>query len=297
MKILQNLEKSYCLIDDFVKLIQKNQLFKSLENRGRKSVLSISELILLGLLRMDLKIESIKDFHQFIKISCSEHFPKLPSYQQFCDGLNKAFPYLTMILQIFLQLHKQNSDDFFIVDSSALPICSSILRKNRVKRDGGFGKIGKNLNGFYFGFKLHAVINRHMQYVSLRITPANHSDLSVLDEKFLKGIRGMLVGDKGYISAEKTVDLKKMDIELITKPRKNMKKLPVNKKAAKVISKRYKIETSFSLLKQQFLLISRFARSFKSFLSQIIFSIIAYSMQKVNFNAFKCDSSSLTFIS
>ena len=97
------------------------------------------------------------------------------------------------------------------------------------------------------------------------------SNLSVLDEKFLKGIYGMLIGDKGYISAEKTVDLKKMGIKLITKPRKNMRKLPVDKKAAKAILKRYKIETSFSLLKQQFLLISRFVRSFKSFLSQIIF--------------------------
>lgn len=107
----------------------------------------------------------------------------------------------------------------------------------------------------------------------------------------------MLVGDKGYISAEKTVDLKRIGIKLITKPRKNMKKLPVDKKSAKAISKRYKIETSFSLLKQHFLLISRFARSFKSFLSQIIFSIVAYSMQKVNFNAFKFDCSSLAFIS
>ena len=77
-----------------------------------------------------------------------------------------------MILQIFLQLHKQNSDGFFIVDSASAPVCPSILRKNRVKRDGGFGKVGKNLNRFYFGFKLHAFINQHMQYVSLRITPS-----------------------------------------------------------------------------------------------------------------------------
>ena len=78
MKILQNLEQSYCLIDDFVKLIEKNMLFKSIENRGRKSVLSISELITLGILRIDLKIESIKDFHLFIKKCCLKEFPRLP---------------------------------------------------------------------------------------------------------------------------------------------------------------------------------------------------------------------------
>ena len=109
--------------------------------------LAISALILLRLLRMNLKIESIKDFHIFIKILCSKYFPKLPSYQQFCEGLNQAFPCMNIILQIFLQLHKQHLDGFFIVDSSTLPICSSILRKNRVKRDGEFGKVGKNLKG------------------------------------------------------------------------------------------------------------------------------------------------------
>jgi len=295
LKILQNLEKSYCFIDNFVKSIEKNLLF-SLEKRGRKSTLSVSELVTLGLLRMELKMESIKAFHAFIKLRFSKDFPKLPSYQQFCEGLTAAFPYIVMITQIIMEMHKMIGG-FYIVDSTALPICSSILRKNRVKRDNGLGKVGKNLNGFYFGFKMHAIINQNMQFVSIRFTPANVSDTAVLDEKFLRGLHGVLVGDKGYISSTKTVELRKMGITLVTKQRKNMRKTPIHAKHAKALTKRQRVETSFSSLKNQFLFISRYARSLRSFLAQSFFSVLVYSMQKLNFDAFTFSESPQFLIS
>ena len=73
-----------------------------------------------------------------------------------------------------------------------------------------------------------------MQYVSLRITPANQSDLSVLYQDFLKKIFVILVGDKDYINVEKKVKLQNMNIDFITKPRKNMKKHPFIKRLQKI---------------------------------------------------------------
>ena len=78
--------------------------------------------------------------------------------------------------------------------------------------------------GWYYGFKLHLVVNDKGEILSFLFTPANVNDNNKeIVKKLTKDLFGKLIGDKGYISKELFKELYKDSIELITKVRKNMK--------------------------------------------------------------------------
>ena len=59
----------------------------------------------------------------------------------------------------------------------------------------GLAAAGKNMHGWFWGFKLHLIVNHNMEIESIKITNGSASDVSVLDEKMLQGIAGILVQD------------------------------------------------------------------------------------------------------
>jgi hypothetical protein len=62
--------------------------------------------------------------------------------------------------------------------------------------------MGKSSMGFYFGFKLHLIINDYGEFLIFQVTPANVYDRKVVPE-LTEGIVGKILGDKGYISEKK----------------------------------------------------------------------------------------------
>ena len=59
------------------------------------------------------------------------------------------------------------------------------------------------MNGWFFGFKFHMIINHDMDIVSMKITGGSTNDLAALDDKMVKDLMGVLFGDKGYIGKKK----------------------------------------------------------------------------------------------
>lgn len=80
------------------------------------------------------------------------------------------------------------------------------------------------MHGFYKGFKLHIIINQKHAIISIEKTKANVHDVQLLkQEDFIKWVKGILIGDKGYIlAAEDHVLLKTLGIECIAKQPKNI---------------------------------------------------------------------------
>ena len=54
-------------------------------------------------------MKTLKDFYQFIQMSQLKNFPKMPGYQQFYEELSKTSPFIVLIMQIFMNLHKPQS--------------------------------------------------------------------------------------------------------------------------------------------------------------------------------------------
>ena len=57
--------------------------------------------------------------------------------------------------------------------------------------------------GWFFGFKLHIVINDKGEIMAFKITKGNVDDRKPVTF-LVKGVVGKLVGDKGYISCYRT---------------------------------------------------------------------------------------------
>ncbi len=98
--------------------------------------------------------------------------------------------------------------------------------------------------GWFFGFKLHIVINHKGELMVLKITPGNEDDRAPL-EGMAKDLKGKILADKGYISKILFERLWKQGLHLITGIRKNMKNhlMPLIDKL--LLRKRFIIETLF----------------------------------------------------
>jgi len=182
-----------------------------------------------------LSVKTNTILYNLIKNHTKNTFGSLPSYQQFCAGLESNLVYLSLINYVITEINKQKNNDFFIIDSTSLPICRNSYR-SRSKLGKNIATSGKNINGWYFGFKLRLVITNDMDIISFKFTGGSTSGIAALDTNFVKNITGYLIGDKGYLGKKKAQELRKNGIKLITKPRKNMKQIPTKKYFKNVMS-------------------------------------------------------------
>ncbi len=122
-------------------------------------------------------------------------------------------------------------------------------RKQSNKTFKTWPRTGKTSTGWFFGFKLHAVINQKGQLVVFRITTANVADNNHdLLEKLTQKLKGFLYGDKGYLTGL-AARLRERGLEIVTKYRKTMGLQAITYKKNYYLSHRGLIETVFDCLK------------------------------------------------
>jgi transposase len=76
--------------------------------------------------------------------------------------------------------------------------------------------------GWYFGFKLHLIVNDQGELLAFKLTPANTDDRKPVPD-LAQDLLGKLFGDRGYISQALFEQLYERGWQLITKSKKNMK--------------------------------------------------------------------------
>jgi len=274
--MIPNLVEVYCLASNSASKIDQ---FLGKTNVGRKPALGRAEYITLAIIKQERSIQTNKDLYELAKYCMTKDLPPLPSYQQFCVGLESNLIYLMLISQILCKMNISSEEATYIVDSTKLPICKTIY-SGSAKVGLNVADYGKTLEGWFFGFKLHIIINSNMDIVSFKFSKASTSDIAALDDFMTKDLIGLLFGDKGYISAKKTKKLLSQNLRLVTRSRKNMAKLPVEIPIAKLLSIRQRVETAIGQLKENFMLVYGKARSIRSFFSHALSALLAYTLKK-----------------
>ena len=123
----------------------------------------------------------------------------------------------------FMLSQTKTKTGIYFVDSMHIKACH-IKREKQNKVFKNNAKKSKTTVGWFFGFKLHFILNTFGEIVSMTITGGNVNDRSpVMD--MVKGITGKLIGDKGYISKKLSAELFEQKVTLITKIKKNMKNI------------------------------------------------------------------------
>ena len=128
-------------------------------------------------------------------------------------------------------------------DSTPLRVC----RNQRIlihKTFEGFAERGKCSMGWFFGFKLHLIINDKGEILNFMFTPGNVDDREPLKQgKFLENIKGKLCADKGYIGQALFENPFLNGIQLVTKVKNNMKNSLMSIADKILLRKRALIET------------------------------------------------------
>ena len=132
--------------------------------------------------------------------------------------------------------------------------------------------------GWFYGFKLHLVINEQGELLAVQLTPGNVDDRAPVS-KLTKGILGKLFGDKGYISSKLFAELWNRGLQLVTHICRNMhnKLMPLMDKI--LLRKRSLIETVNDQLKNIAQIEHTRHRSVTNFLVNLVSGLISYTFQ------------------
>ena len=131
--------------------------------------------------------------------------------------------------------------------------------------------------GWFYGCKLHVLVDAQGQFIQTQLSNGHTSDIKLLP-KLAQGYIGKIFGDRGYISEILKDKLEVQGVELITYHRKNMRPVELSSEDEAMLRQRNKIETIFSLLKQQYNLISSRHRSISGYFAGIYASLCAYQI-------------------
>ncbi len=132
--------------------------------------------------------------------------------------------------------------------------------------------------GWFYGFKLHLIVNDVGELLALHLTPGNVDDRRPL-EAMSKDLYGKLFGDKGYLSQALFETFFERGLELVTSLRKNIKNQLMLLFDRLMLRKRFIIETIMDQLKNISQVEHSRHRSPANFAVNLLAGLIAYTHQ------------------
>ena len=278
-------ETIFCFIDDFCKEFvpfYKGKLLPK-RRRTRQSIMSLSEVLTILIMFHQSHYRDFKSFYLFyICKHMKKEFPNTVSYNRFVELQKSVLLPLCYLSQMF----KGEKTGIYFVDSTPIEVCH-IKRANRNKTFKNLALKSKSTMGYFYGFKLHLVINDKGEIMAFKLTDSKTDDRVCVDD-LTQGLTGKIVGDKGYIKKALSESLFKRGLKLITRLRKNMKAKLMLLHDKLLLRKRGIIETVNDQLKNISQIEHTRHRSKYNFLVNILCGIIAYGFQpkkpKLNFS-------------
>ena len=265
-------------VDDFWQVflpIWKQELLANGKaQRMRQTQLSMSEIMTIIIHFHQSNYRNFKAYYiEYVQEHLRYEFPDLVSYNRFVELMPRAL----IPLLAYLRGRKGTCTGISFVDSTPLKACHN-LRIKRHRVFVGLADRGKTSMGWFFGFKLHLVVNELGEILAFQLTPGNVDDRKPVP-KMSEELFGKLFGDRGYISKELFWNLYEQGLMLITTLRKNMKNHLMSLDDKLLLRKRSIIETIYDQLKNISQIEHSRHRSFPNFIVNLLAGLIAYSFQ------------------
>jgi len=273
-----NLTVLFCLVDDFCKEFmpywEKMMLQSSIKKRIRNSQISPSEIMAIYIHFHQSHYRDFKNYYlNYVCKYLSKTFPHLVSYSRFVVLIKSVL----VPLYFFLQSFSGEKTGIYFVDSTLIKSCH-IKREKQHRVFRGIAQKAKSTVGWFFGFKLHLVINDKGELMAFQLTAGNVDDRKPVPN-LVKTLIGKLVGDKGYISQKLFDALLQHGLQLVTKIKKNMKNRLLTLWDKFLLRKRAVIESVNDQLKNISQIEHSRHRSIWNFLANILAALIAYMLQ------------------
>ena len=247
---------------------------KRCNSRNRACSLSDAEIISILILFQFGQFTNFKSYYtQYVQPHLSDMFPDLVSYNRFVE-LQKR---VAVPMMLFIKTHCMGkSRGLNFIDSTHLKVCHN-RRIHCHKVFNGVAERGQCSIGWFYGFKLHLIINDCGEILSFYLTKGNVDDRNKeMILSMTENIFGYLVGDKGYISKALSDLLFGNGIQMLTKPRKNMKGYNLTNQEKILLRKRAIIECVNDELKNMCKIQHTRHRSINNFLMNLMGALAAY---------------------
>jgi hypothetical protein len=249
----------------------------SLKNQIRKPKMSDLELIAVDLTAEYMSIDSERQLFRILPQEISSRIER-----SVYNKRRRALFYEKQRLQQAMAEYITGDEIYYLVDSMPLEVCklsrasrSKICKENEhTFPDKGYCA---SQSMYYYGYKLHATCSVTGVFKSFDLSAA-----SIHDIHYLKDIKCLfescvIIGDKGYLSADYQLDLfTSNQIRLEVPMRRNQhdyKPYPaIFKKSRK------RIETLFSQLCDQFMIRRNYAKTFDGFKTRILSKITSLTV-------------------
>jgi len=269
----------FCDVDDFCQtfLPQWEQLQRAQGQRTRRRAgqLSVSEVMTIVIHFHQLRFRDFKTYYLVYVLGHLHHeFPRAVSYQRFVE----LMPTTIGPLCAYLHTCYGSCTGISFVDSTALPVCHNRrIRQHRVFRN--LAQRGKTSLGWFYGFKLHVVINHDGELLACQVTPGNTDDRRPVP-KLAERLWGRLFADKGYLSQPLTRELlQTRQLRLVTHIKRNMANRLLLLREKVLLRRRALVETVFDQLKHLLQIEHTRHRSPTNFAVNLVAGLVAYCHQ------------------
>lgn len=274
-----NLLELFCQVDDFCQQFlpqwEQTQLAAGTKRRRRAGAMSLSEILTIVIHFHQAHYRTFKHYYvEHVLQHLRSEFPTLVSYSRFVELMPTTFGPLCAYLHHCFG----RCTGISFVDSTPLAVCDN-RRIFQHKVFAGLAARSKTSTGWFFGFKVHLVVNDGGELLACHLTPGNVDD-RVPVPRMAQRLFGKLVGDKGYLSQKLFQHLwDALGVQLITKLKRNMKNrlLPLSDKL--LLRKRAIIETIIDQLKNISQIEHTRHRSVMNFIVNVLAGLIAYCHQ------------------
>ena len=269
--------KLFCHVDDFCQWLvtrENAELLGVTRKRGPAPRLSLSEVMTILIHFHQSRYRDFKAYYtQHVCQHMRSEFPTLVSYTRFVELMPSALP--AMCLYLPVRFGQKTGVAF--IDSTPLSVCHN----RRIVRHRVFAEVakrGKSSMGWFYGFKLHLIVNDRVELLAVQLTPGNIDDRKPVPQ-MTRNLWGKLVGDRGYLSQALFEQLFARGLQLITPIRKNMQNRLVVLEDKLLTRKRFVIGTIADQLKNIPQIEHARHRSPTNFIVNLIAGLIAYTWQ------------------
>jgi hypothetical protein len=210
----------FCLLDDQLASLLNG---KKLRQRGFSTKLSDSEVITMEIVGEFLGFDQDKAIWQYFKQHWSHFFPNIPDRTNFARQAANLHVLKRMLHEKFAALLGAYQDRLHIIDGLPIPVCkfARAYFSRLFEGDAAYGYCAAKQESFY-GFRGHIVISSCGVITSATFAAANIDERDVCPS-LVENLKGLLLGDKGFIRPSLKKGLEMAQLYLQTPVRGNMK--------------------------------------------------------------------------
>lgn len=268
----------FCDTDDFCKAYEeycRNKLLMDKEEVVPRTRMSLSEIMTILIMYHLSGYKTFKWYYtKHVMIHHRKDYPDIISYNRFVEIMKFA---LVPLILYTIKVRFGKCSGISFIDSTPLKVCDNHrIHNHRVFSE--YAKTGKSSMGWFYGFKLHLIINDKGEILSFCLTSGNVDDRNeAVMDSLTKEIFGKLFADRGYISQKLFEKLLEKDITLVTRAKKNMKNKLMDLHDKLMLRKRAVIESVNDFLKNICDIEHSRHRSITNFLVNLVSALAAYS--------------------